>query len=163
MLHSVVLLAAAAALSTGSAKGRLFAAIGDLKREPSVARRKAVLAAVEAVEASGTDAGTSAIEGRWSLIFSTQISAREEQRLTRDNALLQSFIDTTSDIFVRRASHDSDPHPNPEPDPVPGTQRSSRSRPPSRAHSRTAPPAAPPTSRSSTWSTARCAIARRCH
>ena len=94
---------AAATLRTSTAKAQLFQRIGDLRREPSVAARKAVLAAVEAVEASIDTGEAAPVEGRWSLIFSTQVSAREEQRSPGDSALLQALIDTTYSAFFKVA------------------------------------------------------------
>lgn len=83
------------------AKRAVLSAVSGLRRTPSAATRNAVLRAVEDLEACST--GTTApVDGRWSLIFSTQVA----ENARRDDAganILQPAIDATYSAFFKVA------------------------------------------------------------
>ena len=83
------------------AKRSLLMAVGALRREPTLAQRAAVLDAVAHLEACDEGKGQSSVDGRWSLIFSTQV-AGESQRRPQGNAL-QPLIDFTYATFFKIA------------------------------------------------------------
>ena len=59
-----------------SPKRRVMETVSALQRQPSVARRTAVLDAIRDLEAEGSTTGS--LDGRWSLIFSTQLPLEME-------------------------------------------------------------------------------------
>jgi len=77
---------------------RLLTLIALLRREPSPSNRRAVLAAVVAVEA--TDCSEASIDGRWSLLFSTQESPTA---IPSAPGPAQAIIDSTYALFFKMA------------------------------------------------------------
>ena len=84
------------------AKQTLLTAVADLRRDATVARRDAVLDAVASLEAcrSASDP-LSPIDGRWTLIFSTQVSP-PSSRANAGNAF-QPLIDAAYSTFFKFA------------------------------------------------------------
>lgn len=99
ILHALCLFRPAAASQLATAKKGLLTSIAKLRREATVQNRNAVLSAVEALEACSGTMG--AVDGRWSLIFSTQGAPPKQQPL-QGNAF-QPLIDATYSAFFKVA------------------------------------------------------------
>ena len=83
-------------------KQALVTAVAELRRDATPTNQRIVLDAVEALEACCTDyAQQSQIDGRWTLIFSTQLAPPSSQK-RRGNAL-QPLIDATYSTFFKFA------------------------------------------------------------
>ena len=82
-------------------KAALIAALADLRRTPSPAARRSVLSATTRLEAR-SDAVTASAEGRWALLFSTQL-APEVGRPADALPLVQPLIDATYATFFKLA------------------------------------------------------------
>ena len=85
----------------GGQKAALLSALSDLRREPSPAGRRAVLAAAATLEGR-SDAITASAEGRWALLFSTQLSP-EAAGVADAIPLVQPLIDATYAAFFKVA------------------------------------------------------------
>jgi hypothetical protein len=79
-------------------KRSLLQAISALRREPSVQCRNTVLDAIRTLEAEGTTSG--AVDGRWSLVFSTQLP---ETASSGPTSPLQQLSDSLYGVFFKVA------------------------------------------------------------
>ena len=85
---------------SASRKQALVTAVAELRRDATPTNQRIVLDAVEALEAC-TDNEQSAIDGRWTLIFSTQLTPPSSQK--RRGNVLQPLIDATYSTFFKFA------------------------------------------------------------
>lgn len=86
---------------TDQAKVGLFSALAELRKAPSPAAQRAVLSATTQLEARG-DALSASADGRWALLFSTQL-APDVGQPAGTVPLVQPLIDATYAAFFRIA------------------------------------------------------------
>lgn len=91
--------AALAPPASGGLSSILLSSIAQLRREPSLPNRRAVLAAVDRAES--LDGPTASVAGRWSLLFSTQEST--SAFATGAPGPAQAIIDATYGTFFKFA------------------------------------------------------------
>ena len=84
-------------------KGAVLTAIGQLSRTPTPAAQRAVLSAVSELESCGEN--SAAPDGRWALLFSTQVAVPGSSSQRPEGALpvIQPLIDFTYGLFFRVA------------------------------------------------------------
>ena len=101
--HGVPLACAAVTRSATAVatKRSLLSAVAALRREPSVARRRGVLDAVARLEECQVGV-SSPVDGRWALIFSTQVEPPRPGSEQEAN-ILQPVIDATYALFFKVA------------------------------------------------------------
>ena len=82
-------------------KAQLISAIAALRRGPTVPLRNDVLDMVSQLEAINDGDVSGPVDGRWALIFSTQIETA--QRINTQSNMLQPLIDATYGLFFKVA------------------------------------------------------------